>query len=341
MGAVALGCLSSLDERNFDGTGDAGEGGESGSGAAGKGGTGGSAGSAAGKGGSGGTQPQAGEAGSASGATGGTSAAGSGGTGGSAGRGGDAGEPSGGTDAGTTGTSGDSGVGGGVGGSAGSAGSDTGGAGSSGDTGSGGTTAATAGSGGANIGGSGGSDGNPSCGTSWAVGAQGYVTSPGQSGCWRGHAFTSVGGPGTTITPSSFDSCGQNCSLCVEGVVEGSADYTSYALLGVNLDQLLDSDVTNTVAPDGQSLTLSYSNTGGSLLRVQLNPPDNGPPWCYALSGQGSVTIPYSSFRQSCWDTTGAAYAGEPIVSVTMIVPGGGTGSSEPFEMCLAGLADG
>jgi hypothetical protein len=176
---------------------------------------------------------------------------------------------------------------------------------------------------------------------SWAAGPRGYVTSPGDSGCWRGHAFTAVGGNGTTMMPANFESCGETCSLCVEGVVQGNADYSSFALLGVFLNQEFDGDTVHTVTPEGQNLTLSYTNPGGSLLRVQLSPPTGGLPWCYTLTEQGgTVTIPYSSFRQSCWDVTGAAYAGEPIASVSLVVPGGGETASDAYDFCLTGVSD-
>lgn len=350
VGAGAWGCLSSLDERNLDGEAEAGEGGGAGvTMTSGKGGTAtnaGSGGSTMASGGESGAATQGGSAGSGSGATAGTS---SGGTSGS-GRGGDSGAQNGGAGAGTAGTSGTSGTtaesgtgGGGAGATAGSGGSDTAGVGSSGAAGTGGATGGSAGTGGGNVGGggSGGTDGSPECGASFAAGLRGYVTSPGASGCWRGHAFVGIAGTGSTIVPASFDGCGQPCSLCIDGQVQGNETYSSFAMLGVNLNQALDSDARAAVVPEGQSLTLSYTNATNAPLRVNLDPPDGGVAWCYSLTEQGTVTIPYSSFRINCWDTSGVAYAGEPIVSISLVVAGGFSGTNQPYDVCLTGLEEG
>lgn len=194
-------------------------------------------------------------------------------------------------------------------------------------------------------GGSGG--GTPiTCGAGWAVSDGGFVTAPGASGCWRGYAYTGTGSVvGSTITPTSFGTCGSPCMLCASGTVAADIDYAGIALLGFNVNQMSDSDVAGTVMPTGTGLTVSFTNPGGSPLRIQIGGPNASTSetdrWCYNLSGSsGTITIPYTGFSTTCWNTTGVAYAKQPLQTVQLLVPGDDL-TAVPFNICLTGVADG
>jgi len=243
-----------------------------------------------------------------------------------------------GTTGGSTGTTGGSGgninvVGGssGTGGTTGGSTGTTGGTG--GDTGTGGTT-----------GGTGGSSGAPACGSTWSVDEGGYITSPGTS-CWQGHAWTTASGANSVVYPADFSACGSPCSLCAYGTVGAAADFSSVGILAMNLNQAPGETVLGTATPTGSGVTVSFSNAGGSPLRVQIQGPNGATDatdrWCYELAGvSGSVTIPYASFNTECWTNTGYAYAGEPLEALLLLVPGSDL-YDVPFDVCLLGASDG
>jgi hypothetical protein len=120
------------------------------------------------------------------------------------------------------------------------------------------------------------------------------------------------------------------------------ATFESTGWIGVNLNQEFMATAAGVVTPTGTSLVLSYTNAGGTALRVQLGGPnaDTDPleRWCYALSAaSGTVTIPYGSFRTACWDTTGTAYAGQPIQSISLTFPSSDV-TTTPWNACITGL---
>jgi hypothetical protein len=147
------------------------------------------------------------------------------------------------------------------------------------------------------------------------------------------------------ISPTTFAACGNPCMLCGSGIVAPDLLYSGVAFLGINLNQMADSEVASAVTPTGSALTVSFSNPGGSALRVQLGGPNGATSalerWCYTLTGaSGTVTIPYSSFNTTCWDGLGAAYNREPLMNIQLLVPGNDV-SSVSFNVCLTGLSDG
>lgn len=261
----------------------------------------------------------------------------------------------GGTGGGTTGGTGGSvggsgGTTGGTGGSVAGSGGTTGGTGGSIAGGTGGTTGGTggsvAGTGGSIAGAGGGAGTGPSsCTGSWLVSETGYVTSPGTSSCWQGHGWTSSFGTNSSIAPADFSLCGTPCSLCATGVVGAEIDFSGVGIVGMNLNQLAGDTVAGTITPSSTSLTVSFTNPGGSPLRVQIQGPNGdlleSDRWCYELTGvSGTVTIPYSSFNTQCWLNTGYFYGGEPLEALILLVPGSDI-YDVPFDICLTGAHDG
>jgi hypothetical protein len=333
---VAVACSGkNYDDDDDDDDDDAGEAGQQSSGGSGpKGGTGngGTNGGSSGNGGSvSGSSGNGGSVSGSSGSSGGDVASGgvSGTNGGSAAGGSAATGGSTGGDGATGGSTGGSDATGGTGGSTG------------GDTSTGGTGGSTGGVGGGGSGGEAGG-GTIECGTGFETHDGGYVTSPGSSGCWQGYAYTVTDSLGSLVTPADFSGCtGSPCSLCVSGVVAADLDYGGYVGLGFNANQIDEMDAPkNSVVPTGTGLTVGWTNTGGSGLRVQIQ--NATTQWCYTLTGaSGTVTIPYSAFMTQCWEGGASVYyAGEAITGMQLTVPGNGIYTT-PFNFCLNSASDG
>jgi hypothetical protein len=180
------------------------------------------------------------------------------------------------------------------------------------------------------------------CGATFAVNSGGWATSPGASGCWRGFAWIATGPATTTATPTSFQSCGTPCSLCVRGTIAGTSDFSSFAILGVAINQPTMSPATATV-PSGNSLEISYTLTAGGPLRLQLDgagsATDPTQRWCANLpAASATVAIPYSQFKTNCWDNTGTFYTRQPITGISVSVPGGM--NAIPYDFCVNSFRD-
>jgi hypothetical protein len=217
----------------------------------------------------------------------------------------------------------------------------TGGTGGAGGTGGGGTGGSLGGTGG--TGGTGGSStgGAPACTTGYQVYDGGFITSLSGSGCWKGYAYTGTS-TGSTVSPADFAACAGPCTICASGTLMADPTYESSAWIGINLNQEYMTDVAGTVVPTSSALILGYTNAGGSPLRVQIGGPnaatDPAERWCYALSAASSeVTIPWSSFRTECWDTTGTAYAGQPIQSISLTFPCDAVYAT-PWSACITNV---
>ncbi|MBN2191804.1 MAG: glycoside hydrolase family 30 protein, partial [Polyangiaceae bacterium] len=170
----------------------------------------------------------------------------------------------------------------------------------------------------------------------------GYVT----SGPWAGYAWTTVESPslGSTITPADFGEAPAGESLCVTGAVAADADWRTYAILGLNINQ--------TEGGAGPALTWStagftgiqylISNPGQSQLRLQISGAAGHPDetWCADLDPETRLGfVAWNEFRTDCWDDSGSPYVGDvPIQSVMVIVPGDDT-DAVPFDFCLEDLA--
>ncbi|MES1207836.1 MAG: hypothetical protein ABUS79_18025, partial [Pseudomonadota bacterium] len=174
------------------------------------------------------------------------------------------------------------------------------------------------------------------CGSAFAVSVTGFVTMPAQGGaCWSGYAFTYVDTYGSKVSPMSptpgFSMCGPSCVLGITGMIAAvtGTSYT-YEGLGFNLgDPQSGGGATHAdVTPKGSGLTIAFSNTTPSTLPLRVQLLDSTmTTWCYTVTGGGpSVTIPYASFTQQCYNPTpGTAYARNPINQIQMQIAGGTT----------------
>jgi hypothetical protein len=161
-------------------------------------------------------------------------------------------------------------------------------------------------------------------------------------GVWSGYMWDSATGTGSTITPADFTSHAPGTAFCVSGSVGPMADYSGVALLGFNINQAKDSTTLGTWMPASISsggVTVSVSNNGTSVLRVQIQGPNGSTDatdrWCATMiTFNQTVTIPWSSFNTSCWDGLGTRYAGQPLQAVMILVPGDNL-YTVPYSFCL------
>jgi Glycosyl hydrolase family 12 len=217
------------------------------------------------------------------------------------------------------------------------------GAGSTGIAGTTGNASGGLGSGGLGSGGAAGvtsGGGSSGDGTGSLMSGGGYLV----SGAWHGYVWTSASGTGSTISPLDFSMNTAGQPFCAMGTVAPMADYSGTAIVGYNLDQATGmNSATNTVVPSATGLVVNVANTGMSTLRVQLQGPNGATDatqrWCATITGTGG-TIPYSSFNTACWDGTGTAYAGQPIVAAQILVPGDNL-VAVPYNFCLNSISDG
>jgi hypothetical protein len=137
------------------------------------------------------------------------------------------------------------------------------------------------------------------------------------------------GGP--TYTETSF---------CTSGTVGASPTYSSWANAGFTVNQASGtSGSTKSLPLLGSSITVSYSNKGGSILELQLW--DGSNYWCSYLPpsvGPNTVTIPFSKLNTACWDMSGTTFvSGTPIDMVQFLIPCSAT-TPTPFDYCFLGL---
>jgi hypothetical protein len=143
---------------------------------------------------------------------------------------------------------------------------------------------------------------------------------------------------------SAGSSCGSICtetSCCSSGTVGASSTYKFWATAGFNVNQAESgaSGSTSSLPLVGSSITISYSNKGGSSLELQLW--DGSNYWCTYLppsAGPTTDTIPFSKFNSACWDGSGTAFAtGTSVDMVQFVVPSSAT-IATPFDCCFLGL---
>jgi hypothetical protein len=183
---------------------------------------------------------------------------------------------------------------------------------------------------------SGGDPGNGSCAETLTVGPQGYVTSLGEgSTCWNGYSYVGTTGVVNDLTPTDFDSCETSCSLCASGSLDADDTYQAAVYFGFAVAQERgDATPEGFQAPLASPLTVSYTNPGGSELRIELV--GSSQRWCRTVSpssSSGTLTLPFSSFQTECWDTLGDPYDGEPLRAVQLVVPSRAVAT--PFSACL------
>ena len=126
------------------------------------------------------------------------------------------------------------------------------------------------------------------------------------------------------------------------------SDYSGTGMIGVNLNQAQDGTdppkqtwTPTSIASGG--IAVDVHNAGGSVIRVQIQAPggdtDGTKRWCAPVTTfDQAITIPWSDFNTTCWNNQGAAYAGEALESVIIIVPGGNLAAVD-FDFCLNALS--
>jgi hypothetical protein len=129
-------------------------------------------------------------------------------------------------------------------------------------------------------------------------------------------------------------------SFCSSGTVGASPTYSSWANAGFTVNQASGtSGSTKSLPFVGTSITVSYSNKGGSTLELQLW--DGSNYWCADLppsAGPNTVTIPFSKLNTACWDMSGSAFvSGTPVDMVQFLIPCSAT-TPTPFDYCFLGL---
>lgn len=163
------------------------------------------------------------------------------------------------------------------------------------------------------------------------------------SGDWKGYAFTSGSGTGTTISPPNFMNLMAGQAPCACGSVAGLADYSGTAMIGVNLNQESGSSTLGTITPGGTGLAYQLAGTPPAGLRIQIQGPNGGTDatqrWCANATGT-SGQIPWTDFQFECWEGgTQTPFSGtEPIAAVLALVPG--TNSAPvPFDFCVVSFS--
>jgi hypothetical protein len=218
----------------------------------------------------------------------------------------------------------------------------TGGTHTGGSTGTGGIV--TTGTGGTIVTATGGTSGGATCGASFAVSSAGFVTMPAKGGaCWSGYAYT-FDDTASVVSPVSptpgFSACGDPCVLTMTGTVAASGTTYPYVGLAYNLGQSQSGGTTNTaVTPTGSGLTFTFAETApaGTTLRAQIT--DGTNTWCATVTGSTSVSIPYTSFAESCYNTPpGTTYAKNPINALQLQIASGTTAGA--FSLTITSVTE-
>ena len=164
----------------------------------------------------------------------------------------------------------------------------------------------------------------------------GYVTVSAGPYVLAGFVSSSTGGSGSSIS-LTYDSA----SFCASGTVGKNSTYNCWASTGFTVNQAPSgmSGSSSSLVFSGSTVTVSYVNSGGSILEFQLY--DGSDYWCYRLpqsTGPTTKTIPFSSLNTKCWDNSGTAFtSGTPITAVDLVVPGSAT-TTTPFNYCFLGM---
>jgi len=220
------------------------------------------------------------------------------------------------------------------------------------------------GAGGAGAGGSTSSGGSTGTGGSTQL-PGGWWTSwktEGWHGCpWA--AIDTAAGTTTSITPTDVSAIANGGPYHVSGTVAGNSSYSAFAMFGFNLGQSSAGascayDPTLMTKTGTPGVTMPSASTGIALniaylkavpqIRVQLMGPnaatDANSRWCQIIPTLSSpVFLKFTDFYTSCWGTDaaskGTAYSGQPISSISFIVPGITT--AIPYDFVVNGFAAG
>jgi hypothetical protein len=153
-----------------------------------------------------------------------------------------------------------------------------------------------------------------------------------------GYVTGTTQGPGSMIGLDYYPN-----SFCAHGSVGASPTYNSWAVASFNVNEAKDSSgpKQGSLVLNGSEITITYSNSGGSEIELQLWDNKAGQFWCYYLpttTGNTTIAVPLSSMNTQCWDGRGTGFvSGTAITAVQLSVPGDATRAT-PFEYCLLGL---
>jgi hypothetical protein len=168
-----------------------------------------------------------------------------------------------------------------------------------------------------------------------AIRSDGYVSVDAGAYVFVGYVSSYTGGSG-----SSIELTYGSTSFCAAGSVGANSAYQSWAGAGFNVNQSQSGEggTAASLALDAHDLSLTFTNTAGSPLEIQLTD-STFRYWCYTLTDVASpVVIPLSSFNSACWDGSGTKFTpGTEIQAIQLIVPGSAT-STTPFDFCFLGL---
>lgn len=154
------------------------------------------------------------------------------------------------------------------------------------------------------------------------------------SGDWHGYFWTSTQGDGSSITPMNFSNQTTGMPRCVHGTVAKTSDYSGVAIVGVNLNE--DGNGKQPVTPTKDGVLIEIQNKAGSALLFQVE--NESTHWCAQLKDSGGF-IAWDKLNTACWDNSGKVYAGEPILTAALVVPGN-TESAVAFDFCLKTLEE-
>jgi hypothetical protein len=167
-----------------------------------------------------------------------------------------------------------------------------------------------------------------------------------ERGSWRGFAVPEGRVQGTTVAPIDFSARQAGQPFCVSGSIAPEPAFQSEANIAFTINQAQSSGVAGqaapalTAAPTGNGVAYTFSKSVGTILRLQLQPPGGGEPWCYEIpEAGGSGFAPYGAFNTACWDGSGQPYDRQPIESVKFQVPGDDQ-IATPYGFCVGGFAD-
>lgn len=157
---------------------------------------------------------------------------------------------------------------------------------------------------------------------------------------WKGFTWTAAGPeePGINGTTSTIT---KTADLCYSGTVAAYEDYAGYAIFGFNINQENGAG-TEAVAitPGGTGLNVSINDKTGTLIRIQLQTPEdaegNMQSWCVELDGAGGY-FPWDQFNTECWNPEGETampYTGEPINVISVMVAGHNV-KDRDFDFCF------
>jgi hypothetical protein len=137
--------------------------------------------------------------------------------------------------------------------------------------------------------------------------------------------------------PSTIEIDTSPTSFCATGSVGQSS--TDYAVAEFNVAQSPDGSY-GQVALNANTITVYFTNAGGSPLRLQLGTSSNPTtPWCYDVTDAGATPIALTSFNTECWSNGGESFeAGTQIASIGLEVPASKDGVTTPFNFCFLGL---